>query len=89
MISAAEGLLRSKLGKRVEIAKEVRRETRESAFGDGTGITLVVESSTGCLLGVRAEEVGQTAAQQLGEDLATGACVDQHLQACVCPTSPS
>eukprot|EP00741_Cyanophora_paradoxa_P008065 tig00001253_g7804.t1 len=88
MISAAEALLRSKLGKRVEIAKEVRRETRDSAFGDGTGITLIAESSAGCLLGasalgergVRAEEVGQTAAQQLTEDLATGACVDQHLQ---------
>ena len=65
----------------------VVHEARDTAFGDGCGITLVAETDTGCLLGAsalgergkRAEEVGRGAALELGAALKSGACVDAHL----------
>ena len=59
-------------------------ETKETAFGDGTGIVMVAETSTGCLLGasgigergVQAEQVANTATDELIEAVSSGACVD-------------
>ena len=63
------------------------QETRDSALGDGCGITLVAETDTGCLLGAsalgergkRAEDVGREAAVELAAAVKSGACVDGHL----------
>lgn len=71
--------------KQIPIECETVREGSDRAFGDGTGILLVAESSTGCLLGasgigergVQAEQVATTAADELVEAVGSGACVDQ------------
>ena len=65
---------------------KTRRETPESARGDGAGITLVAETETGCLLGasalgergVPAETVGTRCGAALAAALASGACVDEY-----------
>jgi RNA 3'-terminal phosphate cyclase (ATP) len=69
------------------VSVDIVQETRDSAFGDGCGITLVAETDTGCLLGAsalgergkRAEDVGREAATELAAVLKGGACVDSHL----------
>lgn len=71
--------------KHIPIECETVREGSDRAFGDGTGILLVAESSTGCLLGasgigergVPAEQIATTAADELVEAVCSGACVDQ------------
>eukprot|EP00878_Enallax_costatus_P014324 GHUV01014983.1.p1 GENE.GHUV01014983.1~~GHUV01014983.1.p1 ORF type:complete len:195 (+),score=41.47 GHUV01014983.1:283-867(+) len=63
-------------------------EPPERAFGDGGGIVLVAQTSTGCLLGstalaergVTAEAVGAIAARDLVEALTSGAAVDHWMQ---------
>lgn len=79
----------------IPIQCETVAETSDTAFGDGTGIIIVAETSTGCLLGasgvgergVQAEQIGSTAADELIEAVCSGACVDHwwdfSLQLCV------
>ena len=79
----------------IPIQCETVAETSDTAFGDGTGITIVAETSTSCLLGasgvgergVQAEQIGSTAADELIEAVSSGACVDHwwdfSLQLCV------
>ncbi|XP_067678311.1 RNA 3'-terminal phosphate cyclase-like [Haliotis asinina] len=74
--------------KDVPISKDVVKEPDHAAVGTGTGIIIVAETSTGCLLagsalgkkGVPAEKVGIDAAQMLLDNLAHGGCVDDYLQ---------
>lgn len=71
--------------KHTPIECETVREGSDRAFGDGTGIVMVAETSTGCLLGasgigergVQAEQIAITAADELVHAVCSGACVDQ------------
>lgn len=71
--------------KNTPIDCEAVREGSDRAFGDGTGILMVAETSTGCLLGasgigergVQAEQIATTAADELVQAICSGACVDQ------------
>eukprot|EP00887_Chlorella_sp_A99_P006731 scaffold3.g6731.t1 len=93
MAGAAEHELKRRLpefGVRTEttLTSEVVHEPPERAFGDGCAALVVARTSTGCLLGasalgergVPAEELGQRAATELCDALASGSCTDQHLQ---------
>ncbi|DBA82643.1 TPA: hypothetical protein ACH3X1_006890 [Trebouxia sp. C0004] len=87
MVEAARQTLKQNV-KHIPIECETVAETPDTAFGDGTGIVMVAETSTGCLLGasgigergVQAEQIANTAANELIEDIYSGACVDQWLQ---------
>ncbi|XP_069125935.1 RNA 3'-terminal phosphate cyclase-like isoform X1 [Argopecten irradians] len=67
---------------------EVLKEPHDMAIGTGTGIIVVAETSTGCLLagsalgkkGVPAEKVGENAGEALLNNLCHGGCVDEFLQ---------
>ncbi|XP_033737570.1 RNA 3'-terminal phosphate cyclase-like [Pecten maximus] len=67
---------------------DVVKEPQHMAIGTGTGIIVVAETSTGCLLagsalgkkGVPAEQVGKTAGEALLNNLCHGGCVDEFLQ---------
>ncbi|KAK1328857.1 hypothetical protein QTO34_011027 [Cnephaeus nilssonii] len=64
------------------------QEPRDLAFGNGSGIIIVAETSTGCLLagsalgkrGVNADKVGIDAAEMLLANLRHGGAVDEYLQ---------
>ncbi|XP_028407655.1 RNA 3'-terminal phosphate cyclase-like [Dendronephthya gigantea] len=64
------------------------KESEHKAFGTGTGIWIVAETSTGCRLagssvgrkGVSAEQVATNAVEELKDGLENNSCVDQHLQ---------
>lgn len=87
MADAAIAELKKKY-KDIEVNIERVAETSQSAFGFGTGIFLVAETSTGCRLagsalgkkGVRANIVGQNAAEILIRNIEHGGCVDEYLQ---------
>lgn len=49
MAAAAENVLRKSL--KVNIAIKPKKFNRDEAFGNGSGINLVAETSTGCFLG--------------------------------------
>ena len=69
----------------VPIETEVVAEPSSRAVGDGTGILMLAETTTGCLLGasgigergVSAEQVAGAAADELIAAVESGACVDQ------------
>ncbi|XP_022097179.1 RNA 3'-terminal phosphate cyclase-like [Acanthaster planci] len=71
---------------RIPVHVEVVQET--SAVGNGCGIIVVADTSTGCKLagsslgkkGVPAEQVGKDAAEMLLKNLDDGGCVDEYLQ---------
>lgn len=87
MVEAARQTLKQNL-KHIPLECETVAETSDTAFGDGTGIVMVAETSTRCLLGasgigergVQAEQIANTAADELIEAIYSGACVDQWLQ---------
>ncbi|XP_072919496.1 RNA 3'-terminal phosphate cyclase [Hemitrygon akajei] len=64
------------------------QEPKDKAFGNGNGIIVFAETSTGCVLagsalgkkGVSADRVGIEAAEMLLMNLRHGGCVDQYLQ---------
>ncbi|EFN53149.1 hypothetical protein CHLNCDRAFT_136921 [Chlorella variabilis] len=70
------------------VSIEVVQEPGERAFGDGCGVLVTARSSAGCVFGasglgergVPAEAIGQRAAEELMDALASGACTDQWLQ---------
>ncbi|XP_072024002.1 RNA 3'-terminal phosphate cyclase-like [Amphiura filiformis] len=74
--------------KDVNVRIDAIKEQQHAAVGNGSGIIVIAETSTGCLLagsslgkrGVQAEEVGRQAAQMLLDSLQHGGCVDEHLQ---------
>lgn len=67
---------------------EVVKEDPNKSYGNGCGIFLLVETSTGCLLsgsalgrrGLPAQQVAQVAVDQLLQSLTKQACVDEHTQ---------
>ncbi|KAK7101137.1 RNA 3'-terminal phosphate cyclase-like [Littorina saxatilis] len=87
MAQSAERLLRQDYAG-LPIKIEVLKEPEQAAVGTGTGIIIVAETSTGCLLagpalgkkGVSAETVGANAAQMLMSNLKHGGCMDEYLQ---------
>nr|KAF6414247.1 RNA 3'-terminal phosphate cyclase [Molossus molossus] len=64
------------------------QEPKDQAFGNGSGIIVIAETSTGCLLagsslgkrGVNADKVGIEAAEMLLANLRYGGAVDEYLQ---------
>lgn len=70
----------------VDIDEEM--EPPHAAAGSGSGIILWAETDRGCILsgsaigerGVKADETGRAAANELIENLAHGGCVDEYLQ---------
>ncbi|KAL8558569.1 hypothetical protein ACOMHN_032502 [Nucella lapillus] len=87
MAETAEGVLRE-THRGVEVKVEAIKEPEHAAIGTGSGIILVAETSTKCLLagsalgkkGVSAEKVGESAGRMLVNNLRHGGCVDEHLQ---------
>ncbi|XP_063227109.1 RNA 3'-terminal phosphate cyclase [Bacillus rossius redtenbacheri] len=71
-----------------EVNIEPYKEAPDEAVGSGSGINVVAQTDKGCLLGgsalgkreLKAEEVGQKAAEELLESVRTGACVDNYAQ---------
>jgi RNA 3'-terminal phosphate cyclase (ATP) len=72
----------------VAIETKVVCETANTAFGNGSGIMVVAETSTGCLLGGSANgkreeppyKSGRVAADEVIKAVKEGVCVDEHLQ---------
>lgn len=93
MASDAETIVTNKLMKsniRVPpITIEAYREDRAMAVGNGSGINIVCNTSTGCVLGgsglgsrrdQEGPSPGETAANEILKPILTGACVDEHTQ---------
>lgn len=88
MVEAAAALLAKRLGLGVAITKHAMRETKETAFGDGAGLCVVAETSTGCLLGATVpykqrkpvHALAAAVVEELMEVLESGSCVDQWMQ---------
>jgi RNA 3'-terminal phosphate cyclase (ATP) len=67
---------------------DIVKEPQHNHVGAGTGIIVIAETTTGCLIagsalgkkGVPAEQVGLEAVDSLLEDLKCEACVDQYMQ---------
>ncbi|XP_006000085.1 RNA 3'-terminal phosphate cyclase [Latimeria chalumnae] len=67
---------------------QVVQEPKNQVFGNGSGIIVVAETSTGCIFGgsslgkrgVAADKVGIDAAEMLLRNLRYGGCVDEYLQ---------
>ncbi|XP_020608181.1 RNA 3'-terminal phosphate cyclase-like, partial [Orbicella faveolata] len=72
----------------VQINVEPVQESADKAHGNGTGIMVMAESTTGCRMagsaigrkGVPAEEVARNAVDELTNNLQYDSCVDEHLQ---------
>jgi RNA 3'-terminal phosphate cyclase (ATP) len=83
--------VREKLAHRypnVQYEADIVKEPQHNHVGAGSGIIVVAETTTGCLIagsalgkkGVPAEQVGQEAVDSLLEDLTSEACLDQYMQ---------
>nr|XP_018909362.1 PREDICTED: RNA 3'-terminal phosphate cyclase isoform X1 [Bemisia tabaci]XP_018909375.1 PREDICTED: RNA 3'-terminal phosphate cyclase isoform X1 [Bemisia tabaci] len=67
---------------------EIKSTSSDKAFGDGFGIVLGCETTTGCLLvtsscnkrGYRAEDAAKEAVEELVSSVNIQSCVDQHTQ---------
>ncbi|XP_039266485.2 RNA 3'-terminal phosphate cyclase-like [Styela clava] len=72
----------------VPINIQAVQEPKNAVVGNGTGIIVVAETTTGCRLsgsslgrkGIQAEQVGADAAEMLLRNLSYGCCVDEYLQ---------
>jgi len=72
----------------VSVNIETYKETSNAAFGNGSGIVVIVKTSTGCILGGSAlgtpkestEETGRKAAHDLLEAVEGGGCIDKYVQ---------
>ncbi|RLU19743.1 hypothetical protein DMN91_008300 [Ooceraea biroi] len=93
MASDAKTILTNKLARsniRVPpITIEAYREDRAMAVGNGSGINIVCNTSTGCVLGGSGlgsgrsqggPPPGEVAANEILKPLLAGACVDEHMQ---------
>nr|CAD7398544.1 unnamed protein product [Timema poppensis] len=84
--SATQALLKALPN--IEVSIEAYKERTEEAIGTGSGINIVAETSTGCLLGgsalgkreLKTEEVGVKAVEDLLQSVKTEACVDSYAQ---------
>ncbi|KAM5148591.1 RNA 3'-terminal phosphate cyclase isoform 1-T2 [Mantella aurantiaca] len=87
MISAAVRCIRREL-RDLYVNIQGVQEPADKAVGNGSGIIIVAESSTGCIFagsslgkkGVTADRVGAEAAEILLHNLRHGGCVDDYLQ---------
>ncbi|KAG8436613.1 hypothetical protein GDO86_007644 [Hymenochirus boettgeri] len=87
MASAALRCIRREM-RDLHVNIQTVQEPKDGAFGNGSGIIIVAETSTGCLLagsslgkkGVTADQVGNEAAEILLRNLRHGGCVDEYLQ---------
>ncbi|KAM4720706.1 RNA 3'-terminal phosphate cyclase isoform 1-T2 [Rhinophrynus dorsalis] len=87
MISAAVRCIRREL-RDVYVNIQGVQEPGDKAVGNGSGIIIVAETSTGCIYagsalgkrGVTADRVGMEAAEILLRNLRHGGCVDEYLQ---------
>ncbi|CAF0847310.1 unnamed protein product [Brachionus calyciflorus] len=87
MADTATSLLKNNLPK-IPIDIQVVEEKKGTYFGNGTGIIILAETTTGCVLagsalgskGVLAENVAKEAVEYLMQDIDSEACVDQYLQ---------
>ncbi|KAK7084175.1 hypothetical protein SK128_015348 [Halocaridina rubra] len=88
MADAAKNVLYQNLPRNVVINIERIKESPEKAVGNGSGIVLWAETTTGCVLGGTAlgrrgrpaQEDGISAATQILECVNRKACVDQYMQ---------
>ena len=84
---SAASILQRELGLDPEIRLETYRKERDPHLGPGSGIAIWADSKTGNRLGadsrgdrgIRAEEVGISAAERLVQDLSADRAVDSHL----------
>ncbi|XP_020385845.1 RNA 3'-terminal phosphate cyclase isoform X2 [Rhincodon typus] len=87
MASAAVRCIRKEM-RDIYVNIQSVQEPKDKAFGNGNGIIIFAETSTGCIIagsalgkrGVAADKVGIEAAEMLMKDLRHGGCVDQYLQ---------
>jgi RNA 3'-terminal phosphate cyclase (ATP) len=87
MADTASKLLRNKY-QHIPIEIEVIKEKEGTYYGVGSGIIVIAETSTGCLLagsglgekGVSSEDVAKEAAESLMGDLDCQCCVDHYMQ---------
>ncbi|CAH2311602.1 RNA 3 -terminal phosphate cyclase isoform X1 [Pelobates cultripes] len=87
MTSAAVRCIRREL-RDLYVNIQAVQESGDKAVGNGSGIIIVAETSTGCLFagsalgkrGVSADRVGAEAAEILLRNLHHGGCVDEYLQ---------
>lgn len=71
-----------------EIEWQIDEVEEDNFLGRGTGVIIIAETSTGCLLAgsalgekrMPAEQIGEEAVESLISDLRAGGCVDQYLQ---------
>jgi RNA 3'-terminal phosphate cyclase (ATP) len=88
MVDAASAAIIRKFGSSLSIKITVVKETDREAFGNGSGIILMAETTTGCRLAgsglgsrdVTPEQVGTQAAEELIRNIEHGGCVDEYLQ---------
>lgn len=88
MADSAEQILMEELPRGVPINIERIKEQPGRAVGNGSGIVLWAETTTGCILGGSglgkrdrvAEDVGAAAAKEILESIRRRACVDSHSQ---------
>lgn len=86
MAQSAEDTLKKSLNVPVEIA--AKKLNQNEAFGNGSGINLFAETTTGCILGSSQLgkrgtdnfQIGQQAAAELLQDLSGKFCADQNMQ---------
>ncbi|GAM27378.1 hypothetical protein SAMD00019534_105530 [Acytostelium subglobosum LB1] len=86
MLTAAKKMIKKDY-KKVEIVEDIV-DTAKYTFGDGVSIFIMAETDTGCIyggsangaIGIPAEEVGETAAISVLNDLLHGGCMDEYLQ---------
>lgn len=88
MADVANCLLKKHVVENVKIDIQAVKENRNNVFGNGSGILLFAETSTGCILGtsctgsvkIKPKEVATKAAEELSQLILKKVCVDDHLQ---------
>ncbi|GCB78129.1 hypothetical protein scyTo_0017704, partial [Scyliorhinus torazame] len=87
MASAAVRCIRKEM-RDIYVNIQSVQEPKDKAYGNGNGIIVFAETSTGCIIagsalgkrGVAADKVGIEAAEMLMKNIRHGGCVDQYLQ---------
>lgn len=87
MADSATKLIRQHYSQ-IKINIERYKERPEMAIGNGSGIILVAETTTGCIIGssglgkrsMTPEDTGRTVGQELVNNLLEGCCVDNYAQ---------
>lgn len=88
IMKRAEEMIKASLGDEVEYDLKSEKLSEEEAFGTGSGIILVADTSTGCKIGgsglgeanKSAVQIGEEAATEILNNIQAGGCVDEYLQ---------